>query len=1043
MERLIRHCLRLRHIVVLLAALLIVIGIQVARETPVDVFPEFAPLRVEIQTEAPGLATIDVERLISAPIEAALAGTPSLRVLRSKSVLGLSSVVLLFEDGAEPLEARLMVQERLARAAVQLPSVARPPVLMPPLSSTSRVLKIGASSSTLSQMELTDVVRWTLRPRLMAVPGVANIAIWGQRDRQIHIRVDPERLRLYNLRADDVLRVAREASQLDTGGFVDTDNQRLPIYHIPAIDEATALGEVVIAVQGGATLHLADVAEIVEDHAPPIGDAVVNGGPGLLLVVEKEPQSNTLEVTRGIEAALEAARPALPGVDLDPTIFRPATFIELALANLSHALIIGCLLVILILGAFLYNLRTALISVVAIPASLLAAVAILNAFGVMINTMVLAGLVIALGEVVDDAIIDVENILRRLVENRRRSTPDSAFRVVLAASLEVRSAVVYATAIVVLIFLPVVFLDGLAGAFFRPLALAYVLAVLASLVVAVTLTPALSLLLLPGRAGMGGESPLARGLRRAYIPLLRPFLGRPRAAVIGAVFLVAGATASLPALEEGFLPAFQEYDFLMHWVEKPGTSLEAVRRTALRASAELRAIPGVRNFGAHIGRAEAADEVVGPNFAELWISLDPAADYATALAEIQAVVGGYPGIHRDVQTYLREKMKEVLSGGTGAIVVRLYGPDLGELRGRAAEIGSVLSTIDGVTNLKVEPQVLVPEIDVRFRPETARLYGLSPGELRRATAMLVRGTKVGEVLRGEQVIDVIVVGTPTLRSDLEALRELRIAAPIGGEVALNTVAEVAIGPAPNVVMREWGARRIDISVDAVDGNLGDIAQEIEERLRDLQLGAGYHVELLGEYAARQAARDRLVYLSLLAMLGIGMVLYVDFRSLRHTVLVFATLPFALVGGIAGVWLTGGLLSLGSLVGLITVIGIAARNGIMMVSHFRHLEDEEGHSLDSALVIRGATERVTPIMMTALSTGLALVPLALAGTQPGNEIEHPMAIVILGGLVTSTALNLLLVPALYLRFGARSQTSAPMKDKRGQDKSNLAERDADA
>lgn len=1027
MEWLIKHCLRLRHIVVVLATLLIVVGVQVAQETPVDVFPEFAPLRVEIQTEAPGLATIDVERLISAPLEAALAGTPSLQVLRSKSVLGLSSVVLLFEDGAEPMAARQMVQERLARAASQLPAVARPPVLMPPLSSTSRVLKIGVSSPTHTQMELTDAVRWTLRPRLMAVPGVANVAIWGQRDRQIHVRVDPERLRLYNLRADDVLRVAREAAQLDTGGFVDTDNQRLPIYHLPSINGAVALGEVVVGVQGGATLRLADVAEIVEDHPPPIGDAVVNGGPGLLLVVEKQPESNTLEVTRGIESALEAARPSLPGVDLDPTIFRPATFIELALDNLSHALIIGCSLVVLILCAFLYNLRTALISVVAIPASLLAAVAVLNAFGVMINTMVLAGLVIALGEVVDDAIIDVENILRRLVENRRRSAPASAFRVVLAASLEVRSAVVYATAIVVLIFLPVVFLDGLAGAFFRPLALAYVLAVVASLGVAVTLTPALSLLLLPARAGVGRESPLARGLRRAYAPILRPLLGRPRAAVIGAFALVAGATVSLPALEEGFLPAFKEYDFLMHWVEKPGTSLEAVRRTALRASEELRAIPGVRNFGAHIGRAEAADEVVGPNFAELWISLDPAADYTTALARIQAVVDGYPGIHRDVQTYLREKMKEVLSGSTGAIVVRLYGPDLGELRGRAAEIGELLATIDGVTNLKVEQQVLVPEIDVRFRPETARLYGLTPGEVRRATAMLVRGTKVGEVLRGEQVIDVVVVGDPALRADLEALRSLRLAAPVGGEVELDTVAEVTIGPAPNVIVREGGARRIDVSVDAEVRDLGRVAREIEVRLRELQLGPGYHVEVIGEYAARQAAQDRLVLLSLLAMLGIGMVLYVDFRSLRHTVLVFATLPFALVGGVAGVWVSGGVLSLGSLVGLITVIGIAARNGIMMISHFRHLEDAEGHSLDVTLVIRGATERVAPIMMTALSTGLALVPLVFAGSQPGNEIEHPMAIVILGGLVTSTALNLLLVPALYLRFGARSPARGAIRE----------------
>ena len=1018
MRALIIACLRLRHVVVLAAALLIVLGVQLARDTPIDVFPEFAPPMVEIQTEAPGLASVEVERLVSVPLEAALAGTPWLKTLRSKSVLGLSSVVLIFADGTDPMAARQLVQERLTRAAPQLPAVSRPPVLMPPLSSTSRVLKIGVSSPTLSQMELTDRVRWTLRPRLMAVPGVANVAIWGQRDRQLQVRVDPERLRLHGVRLDEVLRAAGDAAQLGAGGFVDTPNQRLPVNLLPAATDAAALGEMVVAVRGGAALRLADVADIVEDHPPPIGDAVVNGGPGLLLVVEKQPWGNTLAVTRGIEAALTAIAPALPDVEIDATIFRPATFIELAIDNLGHALLVGCGLVVLILGCFLFNLRTAAISILAIPTSLLAAVAVLHAAGAMINTMVLAGLVIALGEVVDDAIIDVENILRRLAENRRKPTPEPAFTVVLAASLEVRSAVVYATAIVILVFLPILFLDGVSGAFFRPLALAYVLAVFASMLVAVTLTPALSLILLP-RGSEGRESPIAVGLRRVYAPVLTPLLTRPRLALASAALLLGGTAASVPWLGEGFLPEFKEHDFLMHWVAKPGTSLEAVQRTAVRASAELRAIPGVRNFGAHIGRAEAADEVVGPNFAELWISLDPAADHGPTLAKIQAVVDGYPGIYRDVQTYLREKMKEVLSGSGGAVVVRLYGPDQVELRRHAAEVAKVLATIEGVANLKVEPQVLVPQIEVGFRPEAARPFGLGPGEVRRAATTLVRGTKVGEVYRGERVIDVVVIGAARLRADLAAVRGLRIAAPIGGEVSLAEVARVEIAATPNVVLREGGSRKLDITCDVRGRDLGEVAREVEARTLALPIAPGYHAEFIGEYAARQAARSRLLGLSLLALLGIGAVLFIDFRSLRHTLLVFTTLPFALVGGVAGVWWTGGVLSLGSLVGLVTVLGIAARNGIMLISHFRHLELEEGEAFGPALVLRGALERVTPIIMTALATGLALVPLALGGDLPGQEIEHPMAVVILGGLVTSTALNLFLAPALYLRFGRSS------------------------
>ena len=624
MNWLVSTSLHLRIIVVALAVVLMIVGLRVVRDTPLDVFPEFAPPLVEIQTEAPGLSTAEVESLISAPIENALNGVAELKTLRSKSVLGLSSVVLIFQEGADLMRARQLVQERLALVAPQLPAASRAPVILQPLSSTSRALKIGVSSKTLSQMELSTLARWTIRPRLMAIPGVANVAIWGQRDRQLQVLVDPDRLRNHDVTLDDVVRATRDAVAVDAGGFVDTPNQRLAVAHLAAVTQPQDLARIPVVFRNGAPLELGAVAEVVEGFPPPIGDAVINDGPGLLLIVEKQPTGNTLDVTREVEAALDALKPGLKDVEIDSTIFRPATFIEVALKNLRNALLIGCLLVIAVLVAFLFEWRTALISLSAIPLSLLAAALVLYWRGDTINTMVIAGLVIALGEVVDDAIIDVENIMRRLRLNREAGNPESAFSVVLKASLEVRSAIVYATLIVVLVFLPIFFLDGLSGSFFRPLAVSYVLAVLASLGVALTLTPALSLLLLPRAANRErAEAPLTRWLKRGYRRALPAFINKPRMAVATMLVLFALTAVAVPLMGEEFLPNFKETDFLMHWVEKPGTSLEAMQRITVRVSRELRAIPGVRNFGSHIGRAEVADEVVGPNFTELWISIDP------------------------------------------------------------------------------------------------------------------------------------------------------------------------------------------------------------------------------------------------------------------------------------------------------------------------------------------------------------------------------------------------------------------------------------
>lgn len=1019
MRWLIETALRLRFAVTALAIVLVIAGIRVLKGAPLDVFPEFAPPLVEVQTEAPGLSTEEVEALVTMPLEQGLSGTPYLETLRSKSVLGLSSVVLIFERGTDLLEARQFVSERLARLGSTLPSVARPPVLLSPLSSTSRVMKIGVTSPTLTQTELTTLVRWTVRPRLMAVSGVANVAIWGQRDRQLQVLVDPERLRANRVTLADITRATGEAVAVRAGGFVDLPTQRYSVAQRSDVASAEQLARSPVAFRNGAPLTLGDVAIVTEGNQPPIGDAIIDDVPGLLLIVEKHPWGNTLDVTRGVEAALSAMAPALPGVKVDPTIFRPATFIEMSLHNLNRALLIGAVLVVLVLGFFLRDWRTALISLTAIPLSLVAAAVAMRYRGGTLDTMVIAGLVIALGEVVDDAIIDVENIVRRLRLNREAGNPRSAFAVVLDGSLEVRSAVVYASIIVGLVFLPVFFLGGLAGAFFRPLASAYVIAIAASLFVALVVTPALALILLPRATTEHREPPVVTRLKARYRAALPRFIDRaPMAVRIGGGTLLVAAL-SFPFLGEEFLPHFKEYDFLMHWVEKPGTSLEAMRRITILASKELRAIPGVRNFGSHIGRAEVADEVVGPNFTELWISLDPKVDYDKTVAKVQTVVDGYPGLYRDLLTYLRERIKEVLTGTSATLVVRLYGPDLDVLRARAQDVSAAMSRVNGLADLKVQAQVLVPQIEVKVRSEVASRFGLTAGGVRDQVETLVRGRRVGEVYEAHRAFDVVVWSVPEARNDVTTLRALPIDLPAGGAVPLSEVADVRLSPTPNEITRESASRRLDVTANIRGRDLGSVAREVEAAVRTVKLDAGYHPEFLGEYAAQRESSRRLLWLSLLALAGIFLILHADFGTLRLATLVFSSLPFALVGGVAAVWLTGGVLSLGSLVGFVTVLGIAARNGIMLVSHYRHLEREEGVPFGRELVLRGAEERLAPILMTALVTALALLPLIIWGDQPGHEIEHPMAIVIVGGLVSSTLLNLFLMPALYLAYGSRS------------------------
>ena len=1017
--------MRFRWIVVATAIILMLAGMTQLYHMPVDVFPEFAPPLVEIQTPSSGLFPEEVESLVTVPLEQAMAGLPRLHVMRSKSVAQLSSIMLEFERGTNLTVARQLVQERVALVLPKLPTWAAPPFMLPPLSASRRVMMIGLSSKTMSLNDLSIVAYWKIDERLLRVPGVANVAIWGERLKMLTVQADPERLRANNVTLDDVMETTADAldvgllkysagAHIGTGGWIDTPNQRLGIRHVLPIVTPADLAQV--TVNGGGDLTLGEVADVKEDHQPLIGDAIINGHPGLLLVVEKFPWGNTLEITRGIDAALEVLKPGLPDIEIDAHIFRPATFIETAIDNLSWALLSGCILVIVVLFAFLYEWRVALISLVAIPLSLVTAVLVLYLQGATMNTMVLAGLVIALGAVVDDAIIDIENIVRRIREERLAGGTRSTASVILEASLEVRSPIIYATLIIVLAVVPVFFMSGLAGAFFQPLAVSYAVALMASMLVALTVMPALSLMLLDRVSLERRRSPLADWLRAKYEAVLARIVRRPGPvyATVGLVTL-AGLVA-WPFLGQALLPEFKERDFLMHWVTTPGTSLPEMVRVTTRVSNEILSIPGVSHTGTHIGQALIMEEVAGSNFGENWISVDPNADYDETLKHVEEIAHNYPGIYRDVQTYLGERVEEVLAGAPDDIVIRIYGQDLDVLKAKADEIKDALADINGISDLHVDLQEKIPQIEVTTDLAAAKRYGIKPGDVRRAAAALIAGDEVGDVFYADHAYDVQVWGTPNTRQNAASVSELLIDTPDGGHVQLQDVADVTIKPSPNIITRENFRRRIDVGLNARGRDLAAVVGDVKERLARIQFPLEYNAEILGKYAESQTAKRQVLIYSFAAAFGILLLLQVVFASWRLAILSFITLPSALVGGVLALFLGDGIVSIGALVGFLTVFGIAARNTILLIHHCQHLEECEGETFGPKLVLRGAKERLAPILMTAATAGLGLVPLVIIGDVPGQEIVLPTAIVILGGMVTSTLLTLFVVPSLYLRFG---------------------------
>ncbi len=1021
LSKLVAISIRFRGAVVAIACLIIGYGIYSAWHARFDVYPEFAPPQVVIQTEAPGLSPENVEQLVTRVVENALNGAPHVETIRSQSIQGLSVVTAVFEDSTDVYRARQIANERLAEAATQLPQGVRPPAMAPLTGTTGLVLVIGITSEKHSETEMRTFAEWTMKPRLLGVPGVARVSLYGGGVRQLQIQIVPERLAAYNLSINDVTAAARSATGVRGAGFVETPAQRIVIETQGQSLTAAQLSNVVLQASGGRSIRLGDVASVQEGIEPKIGNATVMGRPGVMLLISSQFGSNTLEVTRNVEKALDDLKPGIAsaGITLYPDLFRPADFVGASLRSMGLALFIGAVLVAIVLLLFLFNLRVAWISLTAIPLSLLVAVIVLTRAGVSLNTLTLGGFAIAIGEVVDDAIIDAENIFRRLRQAGRGLTAKQVFQIVHDASVEVRSAVVYATFIVTLVFLPVLTMSGVQGRLFAPLAWAYILAIVASLLVALTVTPALSYFLLPHAIGSGSEPRLVLVLKEQYARLLRGMSRAPRLIEAGALILVAGAAIAIPFLGGEFLPPLREGHFIVHMVAVPGTSLNESVRLGKLVTAELLKDENVRVVAQQIGRAESGDDTSGVHYSEIHVDLKPLDGEASETAEdrLRDRLEKFPGVSMSPKTFLTERMEEVLSGTRAQVVVQVFGENLDAIDEKAHEILDVLSSVHGAADVQIESPPGTPGVVVDLRPERLVQFGLQPAAVLDAVEAAYQGTTVGQVFEANRVFNVSVILDPRLRNIPEDVGSLLLSNPDGARIRLAEVAEVHQRTARYSIAHEGTRRRQAVYCNVRGRDLSSFVEEAQRAVRaKVKFPEGTYPVFGGVSEARKMAQREILTYSLVAGVGIVLLVAIVFRNTRNTLLVLVNLPFALVGGIFAAILTGGNLSIGSLVGFVTLFGITTRNSIMMVSHFEHLVQFEGESWGLNAAIRGASERLTPVLMTATVTALGLLPLALGSGQTGKEIEGPMAIIILGGLVTSTILNLLVLPTLCVRYG---------------------------
>ncbi|HXR97330.1 MAG TPA: efflux RND transporter permease subunit [Terriglobales bacterium] len=1024
LNALIRWSLHHRLLVLTLAAILLLFGIDTARRAPIEVFPNFAPPQVVIQTEAPGFSPAQVEQQVTTPLELALLGINGVVDVRSSSIVGVSAITVYFADSTNIWTDRQQVSEAIT-AAAQLPPTVNPPQLAPVTSAIGLLEVVGLTSTSAAPAQdpfnLRTFADWILRPRLLAVPGVANVTVFGDGPKQMQVTVSPQRLQQLSLSLSDILTATQAASTQGAGGYFHTAGQDLVIHAAGLASDPNALAASVVASRNGVPITLGDVAQIGWGAPPAIGGASVNGQPGVVLQIFKQPGANTVEVSNAVDQTIAAlARNLPPGIALAPGLFRQATFISLSIHELRTAMIEGSLLVMLVLLLFLRDPRTALISVVAMPLSLLIALLILVHSGATLNTMTLGGLVLALGEVVDDAIIDVENITRRL---RGAPPTESVFNVVFNASAEVRGSVVYATVAVALVFLPVFFLTGLEGRIFAPMGEAYILATLSSLLVALTVTPALSLWLLPVRAQRPSQHRISLWLQSRYDRLAARALPHPRLIGTLSLLIAAAALAALPFMGGAFLPSFNEGTAIVHMVSLNGTSLDENLRVGRAFERRLLASPDVASVAQRTGRAELGEDISSLSQSEFDVRFRPGQDNESALEDVvHNATALYPEFAWAVEQYISERMNEVLAGDTAAVSVEFFGPDLNQLQALASQAQALITAVPGALDVQMAEPIEAAAVEIQIDRAAIKDYSLTSAQVTQAVQAALVGAPAGVIYDGQKNFDLVVKLPTPVADNLDLLRQLPIATPARAPgattpVPLSALARIAIVPSLAVITHAAGSRMVAVTANFGGQNLTGFVARIQSRLAaSLRLPPDYSVRYSGQFQSRSDAVRSLAWLGSVALLAIAFLLYSAFESGRNTALLLFNLPLAFIGGIAAVLLSRSPISVATLIGFITLFGITLRNGIMLVTHYHHLQQFEGMPFGRDLALRGARERLLPILMTALVTGLALLPIALGGNAPGRAMEFPMAIVILGGLISSTLLNLIILPSLYLRYG---------------------------
>ena len=1018
---LIRFSLRFRGIVIVLGCIVLGYGVYSLRQARYDVFPEFAPPQAIIQTEAPGLAPTQVDVLVTQPIEDNLNGVPGLRSLRSTSIQGLSLITATFDSGTDVYGDRQLVAERLSDVEGRLPFGVEAPVMTPLTSSASLVLVAGLTSDQRSLMDLRTIADWTLRPRLLAVPGVAKVAIFGGEARSLQIQVRPDDLTRFGIGLNDVLHAAERATGVRGAGFIENANQRIVLQTEGQSLTPAELARTVVVSRNGASVTLANVATVTDAPLPAIGAAAIQGKTGVILNISSQYGANTLEVTRRLQAALDELRPGLKqaGIMLHDDLFRPADFIMTATDNVWQSLLLGGALVIAVLFVFLFDFRTAAISCVAIPLSLLAAIVTLQRFGVALNTMILGGLAISIGVVVDDAVVDVENIVRRLRENARRVPPRPTGRVILDACLEVRGAVVYATFAVLLVVVPVLMLSGIAGRLFAPLGIAYALAVLASLLVTLTVTPAMAMAFLARGHIRPTDPPVIRWSRARYEQLLSRIVRHPRSAVAVTALVTILGCGALPWLGGSFIPELNEQHFTVHMIAVPGTSVAESLRLGGVVTKALRALPVVRSVAQRVGRGELADDTQGPHDNEFEVDLKTLSGDAAEAAQgdIRRALAKIPGANFTVVTFLSERIDEVLSGYTAPVVVNIFGHDLGLLDQKAAEVAAILRHIAGAEDVQIQSPPGMPQLIIKLRRPDVERWGFDPVDVLDAVRTAYGGETVGQSYEGNRIFPVVAILDPALRKSIGQVADLPLRSTDGAYVRLRQLADIYERAGPYQVEHQ-GAQRLQTVTANVAGR--DLVSFVDQAKAEIgakvALPPGAYIEFSGEAAARERSQRDLLVDTAICGIGIILLLSIVTRNARNLVLVLVNLPFAFAGGVLAVFASGGLLSLGSMVGFVALFGITLRNSILMIAHYERLVGIDGRPWRLETAVQGAADRLAPILMTSLVTALGVLPLALGANDPGREVEGPMAIVILGGLLTSMVLNLLVLPTLALRYG---------------------------